>query len=122
MQQIRPFVDDRLAGFCVFCYGRPDTRDHVPPRIFLDEPYLENLPVVPSCRACNEGASLDEEYVACLLEVAACGSANPTDVRRRKIARTLETKPALAAQLRTSLQVTGDFVVSGVDAMPLSLI
>ncbi len=120
MKQIRPFVDTRLAYFCVFCDGVPDTRDHVPPRIFLDEPYPENLPVVLSCRSCNEGASLDEEYVACLLEVASCGSTNPTDLRRGKITRTLRIKPILTVRLANSLRATGKFVVSGADMVRVS--
>lgn len=34
MEQIRPYADDRLTGMWVYCQGRPDTRDHVPLRVF----------------------------------------------------------------------------------------
>ncbi|TDP73113.1 hypothetical protein DES47_102859 [Roseateles toxinivorans] len=34
------FVDDRLTGICVYCGTRPDTRDHSPSKVLLDEPYL----------------------------------------------------------------------------------
>jgi len=49
----------------------------------------------------------------------------PVEVQIRRTSvggrsRTLGTKPALAAQLRTSLQVTGEFMVSGVDAAGVS--
>jgi hypothetical protein len=87
VKQIRTYVDDRLAAFCYACGGAPATRDHVPPKVFLDEPYPENLPVVGSCRTCNEGASLDEEYVACVLEVAARGTVDPSGLTRPKIVR-----------------------------------
>lgn len=107
MRQIQTFTDDRLAAFCVYCGGPPDTRDHVPARVFLDEPYPTNLPIVGSCRRCNEGASSDEEYVACLLEVAACGSASPSDVHRPKIARKLSLQAALARRVADSIVTRG---------------
>ena len=61
--------DERLDLICSYCgINNPDTRDHVPSKILLDQPYPENLPVVPCCSKCNRSFSLDEEYVACLLE------------------------------------------------------
>lgn len=103
MEQIRIFVDRRQSGFCVYCFGRPDTRDHVPPKVFLDEPYPENLPVVPCCRACNEASSLDEEYVACVVEVAVCGGLSSTDQRRPKVARKLAEQHPLSARIAASV-------------------
>jgi hypothetical protein len=108
VKQVRTFADERLRSFCVYCHGPPSTRDHVPPRVFLDTPYPDNLPVVGSCKKCNEGASLDEEYVACLLEVAACGSANPGDLARPPIARKLAENPGLAARLQRGIVTEGD--------------
>jgi hypothetical protein len=67
--------------------------------VLLDEPYPANLPVVPSCHDCNEGASADEEYVACLIDCVLAGSASPEEVQRSKIRRILSEKPALAARL-----------------------
>jgi hypothetical protein len=69
----------------------------------LDEPFPANLPVVGTCGLCNRGASLDEEYVACLIEVAACGSANPDSMERPRIRRALARKPALAARFDAAL-------------------
>jgi hypothetical protein len=122
MGQVQPFTDQRLAGFCAFCGGLPSTKDHVPPRIFLDLPHPENYPIIGACLDCNRGASLDEEYVACLLEVAACGSVSPADLRRQKIARALETRPALAAKLAESLKSGGGFVISQEDRARLSAV
>lgn len=104
MQQIRPFADERLASFCAYCGQPPTTRDHVPPRIFMDMPYPDNTPVVQSCRDCNEGASLDELYVACLIEVAICGTVDPSRLRRKKVASSIRKRPALAARLAASLR------------------
>lgn len=93
------FVDERLTGVCAYCSGPPDTRDHVPSRVLLDDPLPGNLPVVDACRACNEGFSQDEEYVACLIECAVTGACDPAGVVRPKVKRTLAKSPALAARL-----------------------
>lgn len=59
MEQLGSYADERLLAGCVYCGGATESRDHVPSRILLDEPYPENLPVVPSCDSCNGGYSLD---------------------------------------------------------------
>ncbi len=97
MDQLESFADSRLLVGCIYCMGPTQTRDHVPSRILLDEPYPENLPVVPACASCNQRFSLDEEYVACLVECARTGSVEA--VERPKIQRILQDSPALAARL-----------------------
>lgn len=62
------FIDRRLTGMCVYCGDQPDTRDHVPSKVFLNEPYPPELPVVAACKRCNESFSLDEQYLACFLD------------------------------------------------------
>ncbi len=99
MKQIRNFGDERQVAGCAYCGRDTPTRDHVPSRVLLDEPYPENLPVVPSCRECNEGFSADEEYVACLIDCVISGTASAEKVQREKIRRILLSKPALAARL-----------------------
>jgi hypothetical protein len=47
---------------CVYCGRQATTKDHVVPRCLLEKPYPPNLPTVPSCRACNQSYSKDEEY------------------------------------------------------------
>lgn len=93
------FVDERLKGSCVYCGGRPDTVDHVPSRVFLDDPLPENLPVVEACRECNGGFSLDEEYLACLLECVMAGTTETDGLAREKVKRALSRNPRLTAQL-----------------------
>jgi len=102
MRGITPNADERHAAYCVQCGGAPHTRDHVPPRTFLDEPFPPNLPVVGTCGPCNAGASLDEEYVSCLLEVAACGSPITNNLERPRVRRALTRNAALAARLRSA--------------------
>jgi len=79
-----------------------ETRDHVPSRVFLDEPYPENLPLLPSCLSCNNSFSLDEEYLACLIEAAKAGSIDKACADRPKIARILAHTPALKARIASA--------------------
>jgi hypothetical protein len=96
------FVDERLLGRCVYCGGRPDTRDHVPSKILLDDPLPANLAVVEACVVCNRGFSLDEEYLACFLECVLVGSSEVDLVRRPKVKRALLHNPRLAKRIQSS--------------------
>lgn len=100
MEQLENFGDDRQTSFCPHCGGGGiATRDHVPSRVLLDEPYPENLSIVLACEECNKTVSADEEYVACLIECTVVGSASPGPLHREKIRRILTDRPALAARL-----------------------
>jgi hypothetical protein len=102
------FIDERLKGFCTYCGAAPESRDHVPSRVLLDEPFPANLPVVEACGSCNNSLSQDEEYVACLIECVICGTAEPTAVQRHKVRRILNTRPLLAAKIRESCYKDAD--------------
>ena len=106
MQQLKCFGDQRNKGFCVHCGGPPETDDHVPSKVLLDEPYPENLMVCSACRRCNNGLSVDEEYLACLLECTIAGEAEPDKLRRPKIARILNLNAALLARLRQARTIS----------------
>ena len=106
MKKLDPHSDERVLGAtgkmehqCAYCGGPPDDFDHVPPKFFLDDALTENLHKVGSCRACNNGASLDEQYVGCLIDVALAGSVLDAARLRPKVFRTLTERPALAARL-----------------------
>lgn len=101
-------VDQRLIGACAYCSSTPDTRDHVPSRVLLDDPLPDNVPVVEACAACNQGFSLDEEYLACLLECVLCGSVDTALLHRPKVKRILGEKPLLAAELRKRRRTAQD--------------
>ena len=93
------FLDERLTGYCSFCGGPSETRDHVPPKVFLDESYPQELPVVGACNKCNARTLLDEEYLACFLEWVICGTTDPLGVRREKVRRILEGRPRLKERI-----------------------
>lgn len=105
MQQLRCYGDDRNKGFCVHCGGPSETLDHVPSKVLLDEPYPENLMAAPACRACNNDLSLDEEYLACLLECVIAGDTSPEKLHRAKIARILRENISLSARLQRTQTV-----------------
>ncbi|MHC4479304.1 MAG: hypothetical protein ACYTEL_27105 [Planctomycetota bacterium] len=96
------FTDDRILGACVYCGGPRDTRDHVPSRVLLDEPFPDNLPVVDCCETCNTAFSLDEQYLACFVDCVIAGSTVPSDVARAKVSRILAETPALASRIAAS--------------------
>jgi len=100
------FVDERLnvAGYCVYCGAKSESQDHCPSKVLLDEPYPLNLPVVEACVDCNNKFSLDEQYVACLIEAVICGSTRPEDVTRENIKRILADTPRLAGRIERSKQ------------------
>ena len=106
------FVDGRLTGFCVYCGGAPSTRDHVPSKILLDDPYPPQLPVVAACNSCNASFSKDEQYVACLIACVLSGSADPDGIRRERIRRTLASNPALANRIGESRRAIGEGEIS----------
>ena len=96
------FTDERMVGICVYCGAPPDTRDHIPSRVLLDEPFPDNLPVAGCCKICNAGFSLDEQYLACFIDCVIAGSTLPSDVARPKVSRILAETTALASRIGKS--------------------
>lgn len=92
------FIDERHTGMCVYCGTHPDTRDHVPSKVLLDEPYPPELPVVGACEKCNASFSLDEQYLACFLDCVIRGGVAASDLHRPNVKRILEGN--LSLQLR----------------------
>lgn len=111
MDQLQDLSDNRLVRGCIYCGGAAETRDHVPSRILLEPPYPENLPVVGACGECNQGFSLDEQYLICLLEAVLAGSAEPERIGRPSVARTLERSSALRAKIESSRKIVDGRIV-----------
>ena len=96
------FADERFNGLCAYCGSAPSSRDHVPSKVLLDEPYPLDLPVVEACESCNNGFSNDERYLACMLECVLAGTTDFNLVSRGKVSRTLEMRPDLATSIEAS--------------------
>jgi len=105
VDQLKDYADSRLIVGCIYCGGLEETRDHVPSRVFLDAPFPENLPVLPACGPCNSGFSLDEEYLACLIEAAVAGSTDPAHIRRPRVAETMRRNAALRSRIEAAKRV-----------------
>ena len=86
-------------------------RDHVPSRGLLRKPYPDNLPVVDTCVACNNGFSADEEYMYLFLHCVLTGSTDPEQHPDAKIARALQRHKKLRARIersKTEYRTIGD--------------
>jgi hypothetical protein len=101
MRQLPSHGDDRNKGWCVYCGGSEETGDHVPSRVLLDEPFPENLPVVPACGSCNGSFSRDEEYLACVVECAIAGSL-ASAAKRLRVGAILDRSAGLTARLNSA--------------------
>lgn len=88
---------------CCYCGDFADTVDHVPSKVFLDKPYPENLPVVHCCKKCNEQFSLDEEYVAVLLECVRWQTFDIEQFKREKVRKIVEHNPAILQTVRETV-------------------
>lgn len=103
MEEIEEFVDERQKAWCVHCSGPiaalKTNRDHVPSRGLLAKPYPANLPVIPVCAACNNGFSLDEEYLAAFLGAVLAGSTDPGRQTNSSAGRILERNASLKARI-----------------------
>jgi hypothetical protein len=97
------YSDQRFDGMCAYCGEEPDTKDHVPSKVLLDDPFPENLHKVDCCFKCNQDFSTDELYFACLIECIINGSANIADLKREKIKRILSEKEHLRKKIENSI-------------------
>ena len=100
------FLDERLgdvsSGSCIYCGIRAETRDHLPSRVLLDEPYPPQLTVVWACEKCNASFSLDEQYLACFLECVICGSTSTDGIGRPNVRRILDENPKLRQRIENA--------------------
>jgi hypothetical protein len=101
MKQLDCFGDNRILPGCFHCGGEADTVDHTPPKVLLDKPYPNEMIIVPACYNCNNSASLDESWLACVVECAATSEIEAARVSRPVVAKVLAHSPALAASMAT---------------------
>jgi hypothetical protein len=93
---------------CIYCGAPADSRDHVPPRLLLEDPPPPNRLPVPACRSCNNGYSDDERYVRDVLHLVGFGK-----ISREKtapggvVARSLRHSPRLG-QMMNRAHVPGE--------------
>jgi len=57
-----------IESRCIYCGALAKTREHTPSKVFLNKPRSENLPMTPSCEACNNVFSRDDLNLCILVE------------------------------------------------------
>ncbi|MGH8004694.1 MAG: hypothetical protein ACRECJ_08225 [Limisphaerales bacterium] len=94
---------------CIY-YGEIATsRDHVPPKLLLEQPFPSNLKTVSCCLKCNQGFSFDEQYFLILLGQIGTSSTIKAKVSSGGVIdRTLSRAPALDRRLFESLEIDED--------------
>jgi hypothetical protein len=56
-------------SLCIYCGNIADSREHIPSKVFLEEPFPDNLYLVPACRKCNNSFSDDELYTWYIIKI-----------------------------------------------------
>ncbi len=105
MKDVEHYTQGCFSGACIYCGSKVDTREHTPPKVFLDKPYPALLPVVGACKKCNQGFSQDEEYMACFIECVISGSADSDSVQRQVVKGALKHSEKLRRRLALAKKV-----------------
>lgn len=119
MEQIKRFGSSQMGVFtewtknknnyCIYCGDKATTREHIPSKAFLKEPFPDNLPTVPACFKCNNGFSGDEMYVSCYLDILK-NSLFPNYLLSEKTTKILLQQPVLRKILEEQIQNDGKTV------------
>lgn len=100
------YADDRQKQWCVHCgnsiEGQTASREHVPTKGLLLEPLPEQYPVLTVCHSCNEGHSLDEEYLIAFLSSVLSGSTDPKEQKIPSASRILSRNSNLRLRIGSS--------------------
>lgn len=103
------YWDKRQKNGCIYCGAPAFTREHIPSKAFLVEPYPENLPTIPACFECNNGFSLDEQYCACFLEILKTHIFEGY-ICNRHISHILEKTPSLKNLILSQINISDGIV------------
>lgn len=130
-QRKRPGGEDGLGVYtswnksvgkgCIYCGKAADTKEHVPSKAFLGEPFPLNLPTIPACFECNNSYSNDEKYVACILDALKCKIYFDCSLQEKTVRR-LEKDLPLKNLIDESLQSSDGKVYFSIDENRLARI
>lgn len=99
-QVLIPHVTFSRKGthFCIYCGNVSDTREHAPSKVFLSNPYPENLPVLPACKKCNNSFSDDELYTEVYIDSLKYLSGRQESLRKENQERIYRNSAFIDAQ------------------------
>ncbi|GLG03958.1 hypothetical protein ACI3DN_02510 [Sellimonas catena] len=111
-ERIRPYLsyNRKKESYCIYCSNLADSREHLPPRIFVDTPNLNEWNIVPACKSCNNGYSQEEQMVACMIEYIIALIYYKGEIQREKIKHTFEKRPKILEKIKTLCVVENDLV------------
>jgi len=92
-------------NICVYCNNIANTKEHVPPKCFLDKPFPFNLKTVPACGDCNKSYSKDEEYIMYLADYLFSVEYANGDFTRKRVESTFNHSDKLENRMINSLKV-----------------
>lgn len=98
--------DRRNENYCIYCEDFAETRDHLPSKIFLLEPYPSNLPTIPACNSCNNGFFTDEPYVASYINIFR--EKLDSNFHNEKVQKTLKHDRKLKELLDSQIAIVDD--------------
>ena len=87
---------------CIYCLNKADSKEHIPSKIFLDEPYHDELAILPACKKCNQSFSKSEQYLACLIDYIETKLNKNIHFKRVKVSKALNNRKTLLAELTQS--------------------
>lgn len=99
---------------CIYCGDVATTREHVPSKTFLIEPYPDNLPTIPACFHCNNGFSFDEQYCAYYLELLKSNIFIGYECNK-KVLTALENDPSLKHLIESQIKIIDGKIHFNVD-------
>lgn len=106
--------DKSATNGCIYCGKAATTREHIPSKVFLLEPYPENLATLPACFECNNGFSEDEKYIACFLDVLK-EAVYEGYKRQASTVHRLENDDALRSLIESEIQTVDGKVLYRID-------
>lgn len=80
---------------CYMCGKPAECRDHVPPQGIFPDPKPTDLITVPSCKQCNEGSKLDDEYFRWFVATGSSEDPEATRLIKERIIKRFRERPAL---------------------------
>lgn len=105
-ERIRPYLSCKKENsYCIYCSNIADSREHLPPRVFIDVPKKNEWNIVPACETCNNGYSEDEQFVACATEYILAMVYYNGVIQRDKIKKTFKKRPKILEKIKSLCKI-----------------